>query len=153
VAESEIELRMLGLEARVSELELRLRALGACVDELASALALGRNGGAHPAGNPEASFASVAIEGIDRASLPGGLQRVIELVQDGQTAAAQRELYNLPEAELQSHQNVVALIATALFIQRGDFQTAKKVLASAVQATGDPRLSRLLVVVENYSPA
>ncbi len=143
--------RIEALEARVAELELRLRALGACVDELASALALSRDGAVRSRERKDPGLAGAAMGGIDEEGLPPGLRRVIAMVQDGQTASAQRELYSLPETELNNHQDVVTLIATALFIQRGDFQSAKKVLSSAVKVSGDQRLSKLLMVIEQQA--
>jgi hypothetical protein len=148
----ESELRVIALEARVEELEHRLRALAACVDELAAALALGRKSspGAATSASQEASLAAAAFGGINTDQLPSGLRSVIHLVQAGDSERAQRDLYRLPEAELQAHQDVVTMIATALFIQRGDFDSAKKVLTSGVQATNDPRLQKLLTLLEQH---
>jgi hypothetical protein len=166
VPDHDSELRLFALETRINELEHRLRALGACVDELAAAIALSRNAQptlalepplaaeARPAiANGDPVLAEAAFGGINTGQLPGGLRQVVELVQQGQLSQAQRDLYNLPEEMLQAHQDVVTMIATALFIQRGDFASAKKVLTSAVQATGDARLRKLLAVVEQYCPA
>jgi hypothetical protein len=154
MADGSDELRLMALEARVDELEHRLSALAAYVDELSAELALKGKPApptkqqAIPAGE---SLASAAVGVLATERLHAELRRVVDLLRDGDATQAQRELYGLPEEQLSEHSSIVALIAAALFIQRGDFGSAKKALQGALSVSNDRRLSRLLKLVEEYS--
>jgi len=75
------------------------------------------------------------------------MAEVVQLVHEGQGEEAQRRLRAIPEEELSAQPAVVALVASALFVQRGDFEAALKALERARTLTDDPRLLRIIQLV------
>ena len=75
------------------------------------------------------------------------LAEVVRLVHAGEAEEAQRRLRAIPEEELSAQPAVVALVASALFVQRGDFEAALRALERARSLTDDPRLLRIIQLV------
>jgi hypothetical protein len=80
-----------------------------------------------------------------------GMVRVIQLIGQGEGEAAQTKLHSLPEGELASQPAVVALVAAALFVQRGDYDSGLKAVSRARQLTNDERLIKLTQLIEQQA--
>jgi len=80
-----------------------------------------------------------------------GMAAIVRLIAHGDAEAAQRRLHKLPEEELARQPAVVALVAAALFVERGDFAAGLKAIARARQLTDDPRLVKLTTLIENQA--
>lgn len=148
--------RMLELEQRVEELSLRVGNLVELVarlshdaDSSAQPLTVSEDAAAAAAtaepaaGSAEAAQATPAIS--------RGMLRVIQRIQHGDGETAQQELQALPQQELASQPAVVALVAAALFVQRGDLKAGLKALRRARGLTDDPRLLKLISLLEEQS--
>lgn len=132
-----------GLEQRLAALELRLAEVEARLEQtehmgLANATPATPNG----AGTDGPAAAPPPLK------ISPELVRVIRLVQEGRGDEAERELRHLPEAELAAQPGVVALVAAALCVQRGDYANGLKALRRARSLTGDARLLRVMELVE-----
>ena len=80
-----------------------------------------------------------------------GMVRIIQLIGQGEGEAAQTKLHSLPEDELASQPAVVALVAAALFVQRGDYDSGLKAVSRARQLTNDERLIKLTQLIEQQA--
>lgn len=143
---SEMQRRLDVLEHRISELEARLAELA---ERLASALA--PPGAAAAARVTDAPPAAAEPAPQLGAKITPELARVIRLVQQGEGDSAQRELRRIPEEELARQPEVVALVAAALCVQRGDYATGLKALERARTLTDDPRLLRVMQLIEEQA--
>jgi hypothetical protein len=95
---------------------------------------------------PESSTATAASE--PSPPISSGLLNVIKLIAHGDAEAAQQKLYRLPEQELAGQPAVVALVAAALFVRRGDYTAGLKAIGRARQLTNNPRLLALSKLIE-----
>ncbi|GEM_PF-2557598 len=151
-----IRIRLLELEQRVDELSDRLGNLVQLVAQQ------GPDGPPRPAepqppvlladpptGEPDQPAESGAAAAAPAASR--GMLRVIQHISQGDGETAQRELQALPQEELASQPAVVALVAAALFVQRGDLEAGLKALKQARGLTDDPRLLKLISLLESQS--
>ena len=132
--------RLLELEQRVAELDARVANL---VDKLMrlTQLVRGLSEELHRRSGP-----AVATVEVPPATSPG-MAHVIQLVFQGASDDAQRELYALPEAELSAQPAVVALVAAALFVQRGEFEHGLQALQRARELTDDPRIVHVIQLI------
>jgi hypothetical protein len=133
-------MRLMELEQRVVELDARVANL---VDKLMRLTQVVRGLGEElhrRTGQPEAP-----TEPTPPAS--PGMAHVIQLVFQGASEEAQRELYSLPEEELTAQPAVVALVAAALFVQRGDYEHGLQALQRARELTNDPRIMHVIQLV------
>ena len=73
---------------------------------------------------------------------------VIGLIHQGQGDEAQRRLQALPSEELAEQPAVVAIAAAALCTQRDDYASALRALERARELTDDPRLLKVIQLVE-----
>lgn len=133
---ADLEPRLAALEQRLAEVEARLEQLAGGAQAEA----------AQPAAAADGAGASAAV--APALKITPELVRVIRLVQEGRGDEAERELRRLPEAELASQPGVVALVAAALCVQRGDYANGLKALGRARSLTGDARLLRVMELVE-----
>ena len=133
--------RLMQLEQRVEELERRI---GNLVDQVAllNRALKARLDDEHSL-RLESNTEVAGPSAIGEAISPGMFQ-VIELIQRGESDAAQQALYSLPENELAMQPAAVALVAAALFVQRGDVEAGLRALKQARQLTSDPRLLALV---------
>ncbi len=139
--------QLAALEARIAELEARLAELAARVEPvlLQHAAQAPHPGGAAP--DPAAAAQAPPLP----AKITPELARVIRLVQQGQGDEAQRELRRIPDEQLAQQPEVVALVAAALCVQRGDYATGLKALERARTLTNDPRLLRVIQLIEEQT--
>jgi hypothetical protein len=130
----------LELEQRVAELDARVANL---VDKLMRLTQVVRGL------SEELHQRSGQVEGGIEIETPSsaGMAHVIQLVFQGAGEDAQRELYALPEEELASQPAVVALVAAALFVQRGDYENGLQALQRARELTDDPRIMHVIQLV------
>jgi hypothetical protein len=132
--------RLMELEQRVAELDARVANL---VDKLIQLTQVVRGLGEelHRRGGQSSAPVEVA------AATSPGMAHVIQLVFQGESEAAQQELYALPEAELAAQPAIVALVAAALFVQRGDYEHGMQALQRARELTDDPRVMHVIQLV------
>jgi len=132
------------LERRLSAVEEQLAALQALVEQTYERMAQIESrieeGLAHESARGSA-------EGGRGPAVSPRMAEVVQLVHEGQGEEAQRRLRAIPEEELSAQPAVVALVASALFVQRGDFEAALKALERARTLTDDPRLLRIIQMV------
>ena len=136
-----IHIRLLELEQRVEELTER-------VDNLVELVAQ------HGHDGPAAADAPVTAEpqaGPAAPAVSRGMLRIIQYISQGDGETAQQELQALPQEELASQPAVVALVAAALFVQRGDLKAGLMALRQARGLTDDPRLLKLISLLEKQS--
>ena len=137
---------------RLMQLEERLEELNSRVGNLVGQVATLSRRVAELEGREAGQAAPVMPFGLDAAvvgELSPGMQHVVELIQSGQGEAAQVALYDLPENELSQQPVAVALVAAALFIQRGDVAAGLKALRQANQLVEDPRLAAVVERLES----
>lgn len=151
-----IRIRLLELEQRVEELTARL---GNLVELVA------QHGPDSPAqadepiapvllADPVAPATSQPAEpkaGPPTPAISRGMLKIIQHISQGDGETAQQELQALPQAELTGQPAVVALVAAALFVQRGDLKAGLKALRQARGLTDDPRLLKLISLLEEQS--
>lgn len=154
------------VEERLTELERRIDNLAHRVDNLVTQVArLSRL--QKPTGNQEeaakaeappvkdqavsATISKAATDVAMRPEITPGMVSVIQLIGQGRGEEAQRKLHSLPETELAGQPAVVALVAAALFIQRGDYAAGLKAVNKARKLTDDPRLQRLIQLIEKQT--
>jgi hypothetical protein len=132
------------VERRLSAVEEQLAALQALVEQTYERMAQIESrieeGLAHEPARGSA-------EGGRGPAVSPRMAEVVQLVHEGQGEEAQRRLRAIPEEELSAQPAVVALVASALFVQRGDFEAALKALERARTLTDDPRLLRIIQMV------
>jgi len=140
--------RIMQLEERLEELNSRV---GNLVDQVAAlnkrVAALESSSEANAPGQADITIPF----GLDPAlvgELSPGMAQVVELIQQGRGEEAQIALYSLPENELSDQPVAVALVASALFIQRGDLEGGLKALRQASQLVDDPRLAAVVQKLE-----
>jgi uncharacterized coiled-coil protein SlyX len=136
--------RILELEHRVAELAERVENI---VDKLARLTQVVRALSEELRSRDGAATAAAPA----LAELSGPMKSVLQLVYQGELDEAQRRLYELPEAELAAQPAVVALVAAALFVQRGDLNHALQALSSARELTDDERLLHVIQLVEDQT--
>jgi TolA-binding protein len=85
------------------------------------------------------------------AEISAGMSAIIRLIARGEAETAQQKLHKLPEEELARQPAVVALVAAALFVERGDYSAGLKAVARARQLTNDPRLVKLTQLIERQA--
>ena len=153
-----VEDRLTELEQRVDNLAHRIDNLVTQVarlsrlqkpadnqEEPASSEPEDKNGSAHE------TISKAATDVAMRPEITPGMVSVIQLISQGRGEEAQRQLHSLPETELAGQPAVVALVAAALFIQRGDYAAGLKAVNKARRLTDDPRLQRLIQLIEKQT--
>jgi uncharacterized coiled-coil protein SlyX len=152
--ETGFEQRLDALEMRTAELEESLDRLAARIEQAVArlaALAQAVSGVETHTQHGSAAGAPVmppSAPPSDTPRISSEMAQVIRLVQAGRGEEAQRLLRSLPEDQLAGQPGVVALVAAALCAQRGDYATGLKALESARAVTGDPRLLRLMQLMQ-----
>jgi hypothetical protein len=140
------ELRLHEVEERVEQMALRIEQAIARLTVLAQGMTDNAKAAAEAdAAEDEAQHAAPASNPF---IVTPELARVIRLVQQGAGEEAQRELRRIPEEQLQEQPAVVALVAAALFVQRGDYATGLQALKRARTLTDDARLLRVMQLLE-----
>jgi hypothetical protein len=147
ISKADTQQQLEALEARVSLLETRLAQLSAHI-ELNPLL---HDLPASSAGSREAAPETARPAPPLQLQITPELASVIRLVQQGHGDAAQRELRRIPEEHLAQQPEVVALVAAALCVQRGDYATGLKALERARTLTNDPRLLRVMQLIEEQA--
>ncbi|MCC7476835.1 hypothetical protein IT575_00120 [bacterium] len=153
------EIRDAGLDARVnylseklSELQLKLETALARIAHLEGDLielrdkqsAAGSAGAPRPAQRGPAAEQPVLGAGATSSTI----QDVLRKVYSGDAEGAQKLLLSLSKDEMARNTSVVALVAATLCIQRGDMNAGLTALQRARQFTDDPRLLRVIDLVE-----
>jgi len=133
-------MRLMELEQRVAELDARVANL---VDKLIDLTQVVRSL-SEELRRRSSLDASAAEPAPDTSP---AMAHVIQLVFQGDSEAAQRELHALPEEELAEQPAIVALVAAALFVQRGDYEHGLQALQRARELTDDPRIMHVIQLV------
>lgn len=85
------------------------------------------------------------------AQISPGLLEIIRLIAHGDAESAQQKLQRVPEHELTGQPAVAAMVAAALFVQRGEFVAGLKAISRARQLTDNPRLITLTRMIEKQA--
>jgi hypothetical protein len=96
----------------------------------------------------ETDHSKQAADSAPRKISPG-LVDVIKLIAVGQGDEAHRKMRELPAEELREQPAVVALVAAALCVQRGDYSSGLTALTKARSLTDDARLLRVMQAIES----
>lgn len=143
------------LRHQVGQLQTELRDLQQRVDSLSArldGLAPQKSTTPQPAGSEAPAADSAETPSVHTPALiTPGLAEAVRLVHTGQGEQAQRMLQSLPAEELAAQPAVVALVAAALCVQRGDPTAGLKALRRAKELTQDPRLLKAIRLVEQQA--
>ena len=129
--------RMAVLESSLAELARRLDAQAPATPST--------NGAGYSNGAAHLDETAPAVPAL---KISAGLASVIKLIAVGQGDEAHRAMRELPPEELREQPAVVALVAAALCVQRGDYSSGLTALTKARTLTDDPRLLRVMQAIE-----
>lgn len=138
--EAREQARLLALEQSVTDLSERVDNL---VDKLARLAQLVGGMGRELQG-----LQSQLAPAVSSNLLSPAMQQIVQLVYQGQSEEAQRQLYALPEEDLAAQPAMVAVVAAALFVERGDLELAIQALQRARELTDDPRVMQVIELLQ-----
>jgi hypothetical protein len=141
--------RLAAISDRLQQLEELVAALSTRMDQFTAQADKDSSQQAKSAQSPTSS--ELSLDSKQHAAQPAispGMLEVISLIHGGEGDEAQRRLQALPGAELEEQPAVVAIAAAALFAQRDDYSSALHTLQRARELTDDPRLLKVIQLVE-----
>ncbi len=138
---SRLESRVVALEQRVEELAALLDQT--IIEDFSRRMLMSDTPPDEPRGRQPARLAAFSGEEISPV-----MEQVIKMIQSGDDAKAYEDLRSMSTTELASQPTVVGLVAAALYIKKGDFQSGLQALERVRTITDDPRLLKVVKMVE-----
>lgn len=144
-----LEERLAAMHARLQQLEEQVAVLSVRIDQLT--IQADSDTSLQVTRSLSATTSEPSIEDKEltvQTAISPGMLEVIGLIHEGEGDEAQRRLQALPGAELEEQPAVVAIAAAALCTQRNDYSSALQALKRARELTDDPRLLKVIHLVE-----
>ena len=170
-SEQELAEELHATRARVQELEQQIEDLSERVGNVASQLGkltkvvrqMMTNGAAQPVeaaenspGSPSINtppqHAATAPPADSAMESPAEMLQIIRLLTENRSEEAQKLLTSLPREVMAANPGIVALVAGAVRIRKGEFEIAAAALQKARSILGESRLLRVVKFLENQLP-